>query len=227
MTSKIKNGLTVLGFCCIAVVFSGCNFMKSPISMVKKFGIWQISEDDRWRDGFYSNPTWERVIKEYKYFDKYNSSNWSDQKLGGQWYLHYVNYSTRFIDTITDELLGAFVISYKEKIPISEVLNFFKKSVVLSEGRTYNGISVIYPTQDKARILEVIAALESGNATDISFGNGSAVLRWITNKLGDKDYGEDVIFLGTYIIADVKIKNRDGTESTYESLVIYTTPGDP
>jgi len=149
--------------------------MKSPISMVKKFGIWQISEDDRWRDGFYSNPTWERVIKEYKYFDKYKSSNWSDQKLGGQWYLHYV----------------------------------------------------IYPTHDKARILEVIAALESGNATDISFGNGSAVLRWITNKLGDKDYGEDVIFLGTYIIADVKIKNRDGTESIYERLVIYTTLDDP
>ena len=228
MKGKAKYILIVLGFCCIAAVLTGCNLMKSPISMVKKFGIWQISDDDRWLDDyFHSNPTWERLIKEYKYFADYNSSNWSEQKLGGQWYLHNVTYSTKFSDNITDELLGALVISNKKTIPVNEVLSFFKNGIRLSESKTYNGISVIYSTQDKERILKVIAALESDNVTDISFSNGSAVLRWITNKLGDADYGEDVVFIGTYIIADVKLKNSDGTESSYERLIFYTTPEDP
>jgi hypothetical protein len=223
----MKGIFAVICFSCIATVFSGCNLLKSPISMVKKFGIWQLADDDRWRDDYYSNPTWDRITKEYKYFADYKSSNWSKQKLGDQWYLYSVTYSTKFINNNISDNIAGFVISNKKITPIREVLDFFRKGISLSESRTLAGMSVIYPTQDKARILEVIAALESGNVTDISFSNTSAFLRWIINKLANADYNDNIIFLGTYIIADVKLKNSDGTERIYERLVFYTTPDDP
>jgi hypothetical protein len=227
MKFGIKSIFAVICFSCIATVFSGCNLLKSPISMVKKFGIWQLADDDRWRDDYYSNPTWERIMKEYRYFADYKSSNWSKQKLGDQWYLYNVTYTTKLHKNLNDEDMGALFISNKKVIPIDEVLKFYKKGIRLSESRTLAGMSVIYPTQDKERILEIIMALESGNITDISFSNTSTFLRWIINKLANADYNDNITFLGTYVIADVKLKNSDGTERIYERLVFYTTPDDP
>ena len=224
MKIKTKNIFSWV-FCCIAVIFTSCS--KSPTSMVKKFGIWQIAEDDEWRDGFYTNPTWEQVIKKYKYFANYSSSNWSDQKLGGQWYLHYVYYTTKFNDRVPDEKIDGFVINNKKNVSGKEALDYFKKSIELSESRTYGGFSVIYSTQDKAKFQELITALEAGNITDVSFSNADIILKWITNKRGNADYGEQVVFIGTYIIADVKLEKNDGTEISFERLGFYTTPHDP
>ena len=139
---KTRKGYSYIIFsvCFILASFTGCNLMKSPISMVKKFNLWQLSEDDRWRDNPFSNPTWERLIKEYKYFSGYNSSNWSKQKLGGQWYLHYVDYSAKFNKTISNDRIGGFVINNKTTVSVRETINYtdttglivFFKRVVIS-----------------------------------------------------------------------------------------------
>ena len=226
MTKKIKQLLIFIGFLFIITSFSSCNLLRSPISMVKKFGVWQLADDDRWRDYFYSNPTYEKIIKEYQYFEKYKSSNWSKQKLG-QWFLHSVYYSTKFNEKVPDEKLGSFVFVNKKEILFDEIINYLKKGLRFHEKKTYAGYNVIYTTKDMERINEIIELLGSGDVTDISFSNSIALLRWITNKLGDSDYGEDVIFLGTYIITDLKIIKNDGTENVYEYFGFYTTPDDP
>lgn len=69
--------------------------------------------------------------------------------------------------------------------------------------------------------------METDDVTDISFSKVSAILRWITNKIADEEYENEVAFLGTFIIADITLKKKDGIESTYENFAFYTTPGDP
>lgn len=230
MFDKSKQIVMGIVIFCVFVSFNGCNLMKSPISMVKNRPLlWLSVSPGKWYNDDFTipSPTWKRLIEEYRYFADYNSSNWSAEKLTKQWYFHLVSYTTKFNNTVTDEILGGFIINGKKTVPVKDALLYFKEGIKLSESRTYGGISVIYSAQDKARIQEVITTLESGNVTDISFSNGSAVLRWITNKLGDEDYGEKVAFLGTYIIADVKLKKDDGTESTYKRFAFYTTPDEP
>jgi len=173
--------------------------------------------DYRWE---YSNPTWERLISEYSYFADYDLSNWSEIKSSEHWYIHFVIYSTKFNNKITDQNLGGFIINGKKTVSVNDALLYFKESIMLSEEREYS----TYPTQEKARVLELIKLLESGNVTDISFSNGRAFLWWMTNKIAIEN---EFVFIGTFIVADVALKKKDGTESTYESFAFYTTPYNP
>lgn len=228
MFDKSKRILMVIVFSCIFVSFNGCKLTRSPISMVRNHHLEMLGvTPGKWYSDDFSSPTWNRLIEEYKYFANYSSSNWSEKKLDKQEYVHLVSYSTKFNNNVNEQYLGGFIINNKKIVPVNDVLLYFKKGIMLSEKRTYAGINIIYSPQDKARILEVITLLESGDVTDITFNSGHAVLRWVTNKIADKEYENEVAFLGTFIIADITLKKKDGTESTYENFVFYTTPEDP
>ena len=208
-----------------SIALSGCS--KSPISMVKNFELWQFSGDDKWADDvYYSYPTWEKVIKEYEFFANYNSSNWSDNKLGGQKWLHFVEYATEFNSRLTSDIFGAFVINHQDYYSVSDVVRYFKRGIRLNENKNYAGHNIIYSTDDKAKINEIISVLESGDISDVHFDNYHAILRWVTNTMADSDYGEDVIFIGTYIITDIILEKEDKSKTT-DRIVFYVAHDDP
>jgi hypothetical protein len=227
MFDKPKQILMGIVIFCVFISFNNCKLMKSPISIVKNQSLfWLTVIPGKWyTDNYFSNPTWERLIEEYRYFAVYDSSNWSETKLDKQGYIHLVNYSTKFNNKVTDRSLGAFIINNKTNVPVKDALLYFKKGIMLSESEEREYSLLIYSPQDKARVLEVITFLESGDVTDISFSNGRAVLRWVTNKMADDEL--EVTFIGTFIIADVKLRKKDGTENTFESFAFYTTPNEP
>ena len=59
---KTKLILTCVGLWCILVSFAGCNLLKSPISMVKKISLLQLSWDDEW-ESIWGAPTYTKLIQ--------------------------------------------------------------------------------------------------------------------------------------------------------------------
>jgi hypothetical protein len=226
-----KCGIYFVVLFAMAYNFSGCKLIgrliESPVSMVRKHQIWL--------DEYANIVTYESSIKEYRYFDKYKYTNWDSSKFDDKHkFVNFVNYITpmyidekRFVEFLIGpkENRSAGLLNFlhleEDETDYEIFLNYLYASLLLAEA------GKIFLTEIEIQNLNrVIDAMVSITDPEIIFSNINAQLQWVTNKFGYANKEGPIVFVGTYIIGDIKIEGSDDKKEYFESVKFFTLVGD-